>query len=79
MYLRGKGYAKWDLEVGWWVCECGQDLPGVWPEETTVVACEQCGALYKYGHWPLNRGPGDKGRSEFQPKRISGKGGKGPP
>ena len=73
MILHGKDYAKWDRIVGWWVCDCGADLPGVWPEESLVVECLMCGTRWEYGEWPLNRFPGDELLSGFQPRRVPGK------
>jgi len=65
-------FAEWDKVEGWWRCPCGTVLPDA-PhsnEGRGLVQCRQCGRWWRFGYWPLNRWPRDKGTTGLMPRRA---------
>ena len=61
--------ARWD--GNWWHCLCGKKLEEAPLGRGTVVLC-QCGRLWRYDHWCLNRWRGDTGSTPLEPRWTAG-------
>lgn len=54
-----------------WVCQCGRTLPPAPRGAGTVHRCE-CGRIWRWEHWGLQRWPGDAGVGPLEPRCVGG-------
>lgn len=56
--------------LGWWRCECGRELPEAPHGRGTTARCD-CGRLWRFDHWALQRWPGDTGVTPLEPRCMA--------
>jgi len=54
----------------WWQCLCGRYLPDAPEASGGAVLCD-CGRLWSYGYWALDRWPGDSGATPLEPRLVA--------
>jgi hypothetical protein len=61
-------HATWDEQMGWRCGECGAAIsPPTAGDHSGLVLCD-CGTLYEFGYWALDRWPGDQGHTGLEPR-----------
>ncbi len=58
--------------AGRWRCVCGRELDEPSRAGRSVAICE-CGRLWTYDYWQLNRWDGDTGCTPLEPRWTAGK------